>query len=87
MGFSYGCDKGRNRMLFCFGGRELLELLLFQSVFPAPFFSPPATVCPGFKATAHGGRVRKAFAGQEKRKGQRPPGPFSFARCNAERMG
>src|SRR5215208_5218517 len=40
MGFSYGCDKGRNRTLFGFGGRELRGLLLF----PGPLLLPIAPV-------------------------------------------
>jgi hypothetical protein len=44
-GFSYGCDKGRDRMRFCIGGREHREFLPFvPAVFLAPYPLPVAPV-------------------------------------------
>jgi hypothetical protein len=74
VGFEGRCDRGR----------ELLQIkcffLIVSLTIPGPLSWPPATVSPGFKATADGGRVRKAFAGQEEVVvPYASPGPFFIA--------
>ena len=54
MGFSYGCDKGRNRTLFDFGGQEEV-VVPYASPGPSVFADSPG---PLFTAAADGGKVR-----------------------------